>query len=60
MSFYYYRAPKEEEKVEGWGFRKVNSGELTGILERVSRPTYNSRMHNMECTQVRGCYGCRI
>ena len=52
MSFYYTRVPREEEKVEGWGFKKVNSSELTGILERVTRPTYNSRMHNMECTQV--------
>ncbi|XP_076459214.1 uncharacterized protein LOC143292630 [Babylonia areolata] len=52
MSFYYYRAPKEEEKAEGWGFKKVNSAELTGIMERITRPTYNSRMHNMECTQV--------
>ncbi|KAL8576677.1 hypothetical protein ACOMHN_025152 [Nucella lapillus] len=52
MSFYYYRAPKEEEKVEGWGFKKVNSAEMMGIMDRVTRPTYNSRMHNMECTQV--------
>ncbi|KAK7507499.1 hypothetical protein BaRGS_00001434 [Batillaria attramentaria] len=52
MSFYYYRKPKPEEKVEGWGFKKVNPTELTGILERVTRPTYNSRMHNMENTQV--------
>lgn len=52
MSFYYYRKPKPEEKVEGWGFKKVNSAELTGILDRVTRPTYNSRMSNMENTQV--------
>ncbi|KAK7111423.1 uncharacterized protein [Littorina saxatilis] len=52
MSFYYTRVPKEEEKVEWWGFKKVNPHELTGILDRVTRPTYTSRMHNMECTQV--------
>lgn len=50
MSFYYYRAPRAVEKVENYGFRKVSPSELTGIIERVSRPTYNSQ-RNTE-TQV--------
>lgn len=52
MSFYYTRVPKEQEKAGTWGFKKVNAAELTGILGRVTRPTYNSRLHKMESTQV--------
>ncbi|RUS83989.1 hypothetical protein EGW08_008250 [Elysia chlorotica] len=48
MSCNYYRVMPEPPRPEVFGFKKVTQEELGNIVSRLSRPTYNSRVHTVE------------
>ncbi|GFR84168.1 hypothetical protein ElyMa_005991900 [Elysia marginata] len=48
MSCNYYRVMPEPPRPEVYGFKKVTQEELGNIISRLSKPTYNSRVHTVE------------
>ncbi|GFO12939.1 hypothetical protein PoB_003944400 [Plakobranchus ocellatus] len=48
MSCNYYRVTPEPPRAETYGFKKVTQDELVNIVSRLSKLTYNSRVHTVE------------
>jgi len=48
MAGTYYRVDPKPVKAEGYGFKKVSQDELADIVNRLSKPTYNSNIEHSE------------